>query len=158
MISLVYSIPIFILMIPIWLVSLIGPVLQLDENTLGIVIAISSIGCGGIAFLYSLFMMFVLPAGLGNFVAKNQLGAGLRFGEVWKLVKASPVSYLLVLLGYILAGFIAPLGTIACIIGVILTLAFSFAIIGHLTGRLTMKPRKKLRIISPLTGNIPQIG
>ncbi len=134
-ISLVYAIPIFILQIPLQLVGPLGSTLQMDQDTLGIVMVAVSICCGGLLLIYSIAMGFMLSAALGNFVAKNQLGAGLRFAEVFALVKAAPVTYLLVLLGSLLASLIAPLGIIACIIGVIVTQAFSFAVMGHLIGQ-----------------------
>ncbi|MDZ4158912.1 MAG: DUF4013 domain-containing protein [Anaerolineaceae bacterium] len=134
-IGLVYALPIFILTIPIMLVPPLGVAVELDENTLGIVMAAISICCGGLIFLYSLLLALMLPAAYGNFAAKGSIGAGLRFGEVFGLVKAAPVAYLLCLVGSLVAGFIAPLGSIACGLGVVVTGAYSLSMLFHLYGQ-----------------------
>lgn len=134
-ITLVYSIPIIIFMIPLQLVGPVGASLQLDQDTLSYLMIAVSVCCGGLLLIYSIFMGLVLPASLGNFVRHGNLGAGLRFGEVFGLFKAAPVSYLLVLVGSFIVGLIAPLGTIACLVGVIITQAYGLAIMGHLIGQ-----------------------
>jgi len=52
------------------------------------------------------------------------------------MLKKSFVSWLLVVVGYLLAiGLIAPLGTVACVIGVFLTTAYGNAVVMHLLGQ-----------------------
>jgi hypothetical protein len=63
------------------------------------------------------------------------MGAALRFSDIIGLVRASPGSSLIVLLGTILTGFIAQLGVIACAIGVVVTMAYAMAVNGHLYGQ-----------------------
>jgi xanthosine utilization system XapX-like protein len=134
-IMMVYAIPIFIFVLPIQLVTPIAASLELDMDVLQIVMVVVSVCCGGLLLVYSIFMGFMLPAALGNFAAKGTIGAGLRFGEVFALVKTRPVSYLLVLLGGILGSFIGQLGVIICVVGVIITMAYYMAIYGHLIGQ-----------------------
>jgi hypothetical protein len=134
-IALIYSIPAIIFSLPSQLVGPIAVALQLDSNTLNIVITVVSVCCGGLTLIYNILLGFMLPAALGNFAAKGQLGAGLRFGEVFGLVKAAPVAYLLVLVGEIIVGIISPLGAIACIIGIIVTEAYGLAVMGHFIGQ-----------------------
>lgn len=134
-IGLVYAIPLVIFWLPITVVPALGVAAEMDENTLGVIMAIISVCCGGLALLYAILMAFMLPAAYGNFAAKGNLGAGLRFAEVIALVKAAPVAYLLVLLGGLIAGFIAPLGGIACGIGAVVTAAYAASMTFHLTGQ-----------------------
>jgi hypothetical protein len=61
--------------------------------------------------------------------------SGFRVGEVFGLVRAAPVAYLLVLVGGIIAGIISGLGSIACGIGVLLTAPYGLAINGHFMGQ-----------------------
>jgi hypothetical protein len=56
-------------------------------------------------------------------------------GEVFGLVRAAPVAYLLVFVGSIAAGFIASLGTLACVIGVFVTSAYASTVNMHLIGQ-----------------------
>lgn len=134
-IGFVYALPVFILMIPIQAVGPIGVALDLSDDILTPLMVIVSICCGGLLFLYSIFLAFMMPAAYGNFVAKGTIGDGLRFAEVFGLVRSAPVAYLLVIAASLAAGFIGSLGSIACVIGVYLTMAYSQAIIGHITGQ-----------------------
>jgi hypothetical protein len=135
-IGLAYALPIIILEIPIIVVSSTMTSQSGDPNaTMTPLIGIVSVCCGGLILLYSLLMAFVLPAALGNFAASGNLGAAFRFKEIFGLLRAAPGAYLLTLLGVIVAGFIAGLGSIACVIGVFATLAYAQAIMGHLYGQ-----------------------
>jgi len=135
LVSLVYSIPIFILTLPINLVGPIGSALGFGADTVNAAMIFVSVCCGGIILIYAILLAFALPAAFGNLAAKGQLGAGFKFNEVLALVKAAPVAYLLVILGSILASIIAQLGVIACVIGFIFTAAYAMAIMGHLYGQ-----------------------
>ncbi len=85
--------------------------------------------------IYSLFLGFVMPAALGNMMATGELGAAFRFGEVFRLAFGHFGTYLLVLVGEILVYFIAALGLIACVVGVLFTAAYAYAVVGHLMGQ-----------------------
>ncbi len=94
-------------------------------------------GCFGlIGLLLAILLVFMSSAGVANYVAKGKFGAAFSFKEVFGMVKKSFVSWLLVLLGMILAlGIIAPLGTVVCGIGFLLTTAYGTAIYSHLLGQ-----------------------
>jgi hypothetical protein len=132
LIALVYALPIILATIPLAVVDSLAANAGGDAQN---IVAIFSVCCGAIIFLYGLFMGFVLPAAIGRFADKGNLGAAFQFGEVFSLVRNNPVAYLLVLLGYFIAGLIAPAGSILCIIGVILTATYSQAVIFHLIGQ-----------------------
>ena len=95
--------------------------------------AFACVNC--VIILYSILLAFFIPAALGNFAAKEQFGAAFRFGEVWGLVRAAPGAYILVFLGSILAGFIAGLGVILCVIGVVITMSYANSVMGNLMGQ-----------------------
>jgi hypothetical protein len=131
-IAFVYSIPIWILLAPVMIVaSVFGDQGSGAEG----IIAFTSLCCSGLIVIYSFLMAFVVPASYGVLAATGSLGAALRFREVIGLVRASPGSYLIVLLGVIVTGFVAQLGVIACAIGVIFTMAYAMAVNGHLYGQ-----------------------
>jgi hypothetical protein len=98
-------------------------------------IGLFSVCLGLFAFVYGLACAFVLPAAYGNYLAKDSLAAGFNLKEVFSLVRANLGAYLIVVLGTIVAGIIAPVGAIACGIGVLLTYVYSLAIMGHLYGQ-----------------------
>jgi hypothetical protein len=90
---------------------------------------------GLVSALYGIVVTVVLPAAYTNFLAKGNLGAGFELGEVFGMVRNNLGAFLIVFLGSIVAGLIAGLGLIACIIGVVATSAYSSAILGHLYGQ-----------------------
>jgi len=134
-IALVFSLPALLFSLPSIAVGPLGEALEFDEQTLTPIILLVSVCCGGIQLIYSVGLAFFLPAAFGNFVDKGFLSAGFRLGELFRLVKAVPVAYLLVVVGSMLASFIAGLGIIACVIGAIFTFTYSQAVVAHLTGQ-----------------------
>jgi len=134
-IALVYSIPIILFTIPITIASSTLPSADLDENTIAVIISAVSLCCGSLIFIYSLVLGLMLPAAFGNFAAKGNISDGLRFVEIFGLVKAAPVPYLIVLGGGIAASFVGSLGSIACGIGALLTMAYAMLINGHFYGQ-----------------------
>lgn len=131
----VYAIPIYIIMAPIVATSFGLESAGVDEETLALVTSMVSLCCGCLMVLYAILINFLLPAAFANMTIHNSIGAGLRFREVFGLVKASPVSYLIALLGVMVAGLVGSLGTIACGIGVLLTYAYAMLIMGHFYGQ-----------------------
>ena len=133
-IGLVYAIPAILIYLPMVIVPI---ALSSGENSdtantavLGVMVC-----CGGLLLLYGILMMVLIPAAHGNFIATGQLGAAFRFGEIFSLLRAAPGAYLMVLLGGLIGGFIAPLGTIACGVGVLLTAAYVSIVMGSLYAR-----------------------
>jgi len=94
-------------------------------------------------------MAFAMPAAMGNYAARGNLGAAFRFKEVFGLLRSAPGAYLLTLLGIMVAGFVAGLGTIACVIGMFATLVYSQAIMGHLYGQAYLEATKNQGFASP---------
>lgn len=135
-ISLVYAIPAIILSLPPAIVSMLvssGDTTSTDAYGAGI--AIVSVCCYGLLFLYGLALSVILPAAYGHYVATENLSSAFRFREVFGLVRAAPGAYLFVLLGVLLAGIIGGLGTILCFIGVVATYTYAMAVEGHLYGQ-----------------------
>lgn len=133
LISLIYNLPTLI-------IAGIGTGLfwfgsTMDETLMYILWALG--GCFGlVAILVAILVAFMSLAGIANYVAKGKFGAAFSFKTVFGLLKKSFVSWLLVAVGYILAmGIIAPLGSIVCGIGALLTSAYGSAIFSHLLGQ-----------------------
>lgn len=94
-------------------------------------------GCIGLlGVLLSILIAFMCMAGLANYVVKGKFGAAFQFKEIFGMLKKSFVSWLLVVVGQILAvGIIGPLGSIVCVIGAALTMAYGNAVVAHLMGQ-----------------------
>jgi hypothetical protein len=131
-IGLVYAIPLILLSIcPTVLLIASGD----GDNTLAN-IAMAAFACYGLlAIIYGVTLALIMPAAIGRFAATDQIGAALKLGEIYGLVKAAPMAYLMVVLGTIVAGFIASLGTIACGVGALATSAYAATITAQLQGQ-----------------------
>ncbi|MCJ7624235.1 MAG: DUF4013 domain-containing protein [Anaerolineaceae bacterium] len=132
-IGFVYGIPLFIIIIPTQILPFL--VDTLDADLFGYLTIGVSCLCGGLAFIYAIVMGLMLPAAYGNFIKEGSLGAAFRIGEVFGLVKAAPVAFLIAIVGTWLANLIVPFGVILCVVGVWVTMALSMAIMGHFYGQ-----------------------
>lgn len=135
-IGLVYALPIVLLSM---FLGILGPLLGVDSYDVSevakAVYMLISVCVGLFSVVYGVILAVVLPAAYANFLAKGSLGAGLNFGEVFRLVRAAPGAYLLVLVGSFIVGLIAPLGVILCFVGVLATYVYGMAVMGHLYGQ-----------------------
>ena len=142
LISFIYSLPVSILSsISGWISNW-----QFTNNEtalfgMGLVTAV----IGLISFALGLVTTFLSLGAIANYIGKDDFGAAFRLGEVWRLVTANIGDWLLVLVGMLIAvGLIGPLGTIACIIGVILTMTYGLAVTGHMLGQAYVGAQKKM--------------
>lgn len=133
LIAMIYSIPIALLT---GIASAAFSFAPQSEDALRIILFILG-GCVGlVGLVLGILVGFLSTVAIANFVAKGEFGAAFRFKELFGMLKKSFGSWLLVLLGSILAlGIIGPLGTVVCFIGVFLTMAYGYAIYGHLLGQ-----------------------
>lgn len=138
----------FIYSLPITLLSLVSGLLngvvasQSNSDAVATLVVLFSVCFGLFAFVYGVFIALMLPAAYGNYLAKGSIGAAFALGEVFGLVKANIGAYLIVLLGSLVVGLIAPLGFILCVIGVVLTTAYGMAVTGHLYGQAYVEASK----------------
>jgi hypothetical protein len=77
------------------------------------------------------------PAILVRFAETLEFQSGLRLGEVVSIIKANPASYLIaMIIMWVALGVIAPLGLIACGVGVVVTGFWATLVSGHVLGQL----------------------
>ncbi len=132
-VGLVYSLPVIILeLCPVTLTMLTSSNGQGDMSTM---VSMVNLLVGCVVFVYDIFLAFVLPAALMRFTMNDDnIGAGLAFGEVFRMVQENVGAYLIVVLGTLVAGLVGGLGAVVCV-GVIFTLPYASAIQGHLYGQ-----------------------
>lgn len=133
-IGFVYTLPISILS---GILGTIDSIVTSSNSGNGAAVAVTIFStCFGLfATLYGIVVAFVIPAAYTNYLSKDSLGAGFALGDIFKQVWSHLGAYFIVVLGTIVAGLIVPFGLIACIIGVLLTYAYSMAVMGHLYGQ-----------------------
>ena len=137
-VSLVYAIPMLILYLPVIIFTALA---GNGDDTMMVVVAIASTCFGLLMLIYGILMALILPAAYARVAVDDSIASGLAFGQVFGMVRKNLMPYLLVLVGSFAAGFISSLGSIACVIGVFLTVPYSMAILGHLYGQAYMEAR-----------------
>jgi hypothetical protein len=91
---------------------------------------------GIVALIYGIAVAFFTSAALGNYLAHGeQLGAAFRFKEIWGFLKNAIVPYLLVIVGGFLGNLIGSLGSIICLVGLLVTMPYGMAVYGHFIGQ-----------------------
>ncbi len=106
-----------------------------DQEAITAVVSVATACFSCLVLLYSVFLGVVLPAAVGRYADEGEFGAAFRFGKVFSLVRNNLGSFALVFLGNLLAGLVASLGVILCVIGVLFTSAYAAVVGGHLTGQ-----------------------
>lgn len=146
-ISFVYALPVIILSIcPTILFSVPISTTGGGNDTMTYVGYFAWACFGLIAFLYGILCAFLIPAAIGRYASTDQLGEAFKFREVFALVKAAPMAYLIVILGTFVSGIIAPLGMILCIVGVLATASYSISINAHLQGQAYLEATSQANI------------
>jgi len=146
LVGLGYSIPLIIVMLPLILVAALGETLDMDADTLSMAMAVLGLCCGGLTFLLSLVVALLLPAALGNLVTEGTIGAAFRVGELFNMVKSSIGPFVIAILGAWVASLVGSLGSIACGVGVLVTMAYAYAITGHFYAQAYKQGKANVRL------------
>ncbi len=137
LVQLVYSIPLILITL---VFSLIIPVtmgmFDPDANPTNIALSLfGQLGISMISFTLSVVLMFVFPVVSANVAVKGTFASGFEFKEMFEMVKRHFSAWLLVLAGQLVASFIAPLGFLFFMIGVIVSAAYAGLMTAHLAGQ-----------------------
>ena len=107
----------------------------MDEEIAIPLIATFTICLSCVYILYSVGASLLIPAALGNYATSGEFGSVFKLGQIFRIVKNNFGNYGLVFLGLLLADIIAPLGALACGIGVAVTSAYAILFSAHLMGQ-----------------------
>lgn len=161
-VTMVYALPFLIIICPIAVVWLLPALAGEQEDLVAVLTGISglvSVGLGCLASLYSILVTLMMPVLQIRYAEAGEIGACLRFGEIFRLLFANIgnviVSQLLlwvtsVIIGSVVAGLVAVLSIIP-ICGWILGAAISLLMLpvsvwlmsfsGHLYGQIGRQAR-----------------
>jgi hypothetical protein len=89
---------------------------------------------GCLTFLYAICLGLFLPAAIGHFAAEDEIGAAFRVGEIFRILRAGPAAYVIILLASFVMPFVAMLGLVFCLIGVLFTFPYVLTVIQYLYG------------------------
>lgn len=134
-ISLVYTAPLLIVMfLFICIIAAIGGTSGDSEAGAGLA-ASFALCLQPLLVLLSLALQPLIMAGFGRYVKTDSLGDAVRVGEVFGMVRANPKPWLILFLINLLCSMVASVGMIACVIGVIFTYVYAYAVFGHALGQ-----------------------
>ena len=109
-------------------------------GTIGAVLGMAGTGLALVLFLGGMMMA---PAGIARMVDEDSLGAAMRPVAVFKFVFSNFVNVLMAFVVGAIGGMIAPLGAIACFIGIFFTIAFALTIRAHAWGQVIAISRER---------------
>ncbi|GAB4542626.1 MAG: hypothetical protein Kow0063_34870 [Anaerolineae bacterium] len=132
LIFLVWSIPIII----VACLNGIGAAAVAENDDMANAFGIVSACFSCLMALWGLVVAVVSPAIMVRYAQVGEFMSGFRFGEIFGIITANVGNYIIVLLLMWVAGFIASLGVILCVVGVIFTQFWSYLVAGNLLGQL----------------------
>lgn len=132
LIFLVWAIPIII----VACLSGIGTAAVGDSGDLEGAYGVVSACFSCLMVLWAFVMAAASPAIMIRFAESGQFNAGFQFGEIFSFISANIGNYIIVIILVWVAGLIASLGVILCVIGVIFTQFWSYLVAGNLMGQL----------------------
>ena len=138
---LVWSLPLFIIMIPLF----IGTALTGNHNNSGTAFGVLLITCSScLMFLWGLFFWLISPAIYIRLAVTGRLGAAFEVGKLWALTRDNLGNVILALILVFIAGLIAAvvgsLGLLLLCVGFLITVPFAtlwqYLVQAHLFGQI----------------------
>ena len=138
---LVWSLPLFIIMIPLF----IGTALTGNHNNSGTAFGVLLITCSScLMFLWGLFFWLISPAIYIRLAVTGRLGAAFEVGKLWALTRDNLGNVILALILVFIAGLIAAvvgsLGMLLLCVGFLITVPFAtlwqYLVQAHLFGQI----------------------
>ncbi len=137
-VSLIYLLPVFLLLLPLLVLSLIGMVSE-EPEFIGVLASIYSFGFILIVIPYSLALALFLPIITYRFAAHERIGEALDIGEMIRNFKRTWQDTLVIALIAIGLHAAAALGLIVFVVGVLFTLFYAYAVSSYLYGVLAVE-------------------
>jgi len=131
-VTLVYSVPALIVMLPLAIILPVS-VNVMDDPTA--IVVISGICCGGLGILLSIAGGLLAYPAIVEIQVKDGLKAGLNFKHIFAIFKGAIVPFLLsILVIAVVSPILLSLGALLCGLGALLTVPYSFSLMGYFLG------------------------
>ncbi|MBM4281146.1 MAG: hypothetical protein FJ137_10435 [Deltaproteobacteria bacterium] len=88
------------------------------------------LGAYGAVLVGSLVASLLAPAIDFLHIVEDEPWASVAFGRQWEVIRAGGLQYLLVFVAALVAGLLAQLGALACLVGLFVSMPYSFAVQG----------------------------
>ncbi|MBI4316999.1 MAG: DUF4013 domain-containing protein [Chloroflexi bacterium] len=135
--GLVLAVAIFIWFIPGYVLQLFGSVLPAigDQRTVG-ALAVLGLIFGCLAFIYNLFVAFMIPSLMISYARQPAFGSLFRFSDLFRFISARFGDYVVVVVLTFVTQIVAGFGIVLLCIGIILTWFWAALVNAHLYGQL----------------------
>jgi hypothetical protein len=134
-VSIIYFIPVFIILFPVLFFFLFSAITQSEEAA-----AFGSLTFVAIIILvvlpYSLFVSILTPVIYMRYALTDRMGEALNVPAVLKFFKQNWVNVVILALIMLGINFLAALGFLFCIVGIFFTTFYAKLVSAHLTGQL----------------------
>ena len=128
-VMLIYAIPLVVLILLI-----VVPVSVSNEKTKVLSVIFSILG-GIVILVYFVFLWLLTPVAQAHFAVNGSISSGLKVAKFAKMFSKNVAEWLLVLAGGLLAGLIAPVGSILFFVGALITSIYASLMVAHLVGQ-----------------------
>lgn len=135
-IAIVYNIPAILLSCASGGINAFAP--QLDSDAAAALSAVAvCLSC--VQIIVSLVLNALVPAALIRYAQYDTLGSAFQFREIFSFISANIGDYIIAILLSWVAGLVAVLGLILCVIGVFFTGFWTYLVAANLYGQLARK-------------------
>lgn len=115
--------------------ALIGILGTTASSNAGGLVAVLTFLIWVVSFLWGLVIALFTPAIMVQFAQKPEFSSGFAFADLWRFTADNIGNIIIAILIYWVAGIIAGLGVILCVVGVLFTSFWSYLVVGHLIGQ-----------------------
>jgi VanZ family protein len=130
-IGLVYTIPIWIV---VCVVSGIAAITG-NNDTLASMAALVSLCANCLSLIWAIVVWLVMPAAWIRYAVTGEFMSAFQFGEIFGFISRNLANYIVAILLWAVAGFIAGFGVIACFVGVLFTMFWAYLVMANLLGQ-----------------------
>jgi len=85
--------------------------------------------------LWGIVVVLVLPAAIIRYAVTGEFMSAFQFGEIFSFISGNIANYIVAIILYMVASFIASFGVIACFVGVLFTEFWAYLVMAHLLGQ-----------------------
>lgn len=136
LIQLIYMLPVALLGLIFACVMLVTAIGAGDNEEVLLATVLPLTAClTPLIIVLSLILQPISLAAWARYLQTGSLGAALRFGEVFAMVRANLGTWVVLWLLMILCSIVAQLGSIALVVGALFTTIYAQAVFGHLLGQ-----------------------
>lgn len=133
LITLVYQIPVIILAC---MASGTNIAMAQADSDVAQALSVVSICFSCLQIIVSLVVSAIMPAAWIRYAQYDTFGSAFQFGEIFRFITANIGNYIIAVLLTWVAGLLAGLGLILCIVGVFFTMFWSMLVSANLYGQL----------------------